>query len=187
MSAIASAGSSQLTQILQQFQSQPRSGGASFPQPSAENKAQFQAALEDAGFDTSQLAGLRGELETAVQSALESYDGTGDPRAAIESSITGVLEEAGIDPAELKSSLSSAFESLGLPDPSQFAGAFGAGGGGGVGGISVGGSDPNELINTLLESLGESEDEEAQGQSAGSDLLGYLQNLPPGSLFNRTA
>lgn len=166
MNGVAGLGSVQQSALMQQIQQTLRGGG--MPEPPAEMQAQFRSAAEAAGLDPSQLAGLRGDIESAVQSALQGFDGSGSPREAIEGAITGVLEDNGIDAGAFKEQLKSA---MGGAAPGAF------------GGFALGGDQSSgDLLGELLDDLG--------GDAESSDALSiaeFLRGLPSGSLINRSA
>jgi len=185
MSAISNVGSSSTLQILQQLSSRQSSGAQAscgFPQPSAEVKAQFESAAQRAGIDTAQFSELRGQIDTAIQSAVEGLDGSTDPQAAIESAINGVLEENGIDAEDFNSKLNSVFSELGVPSP----GSFGAGGIYAKPGSSSAGYSADQSQTDLLNALFGS-DEDSESDSSGSSIAQAIRNLPVGSLYDAEA
>ena len=144
------SGSTDLSQLLElmrqqstQRAQQPRQQGKPV---GVEQRAQFESDAKAAGIDIQGLESLHGEIETAVQGAIQGSDGTTDHRQAVQDAVDGVLKQHGFDPAQLKSQFQSMFESKGVMPPQGFDGATFAGMGGGIGG----GSNPlRELLAQL--------------------------------------
>jgi hypothetical protein len=182
MSGISSIGSSNQSALLQQLRQRQGSGSpqgaGGFPEPPKEFKAKFESAAQAAGIDTKQLAGLQDQIQSAVQGALESSDGSSDPREAVESAINGVLKDNGIDADELKTKLDSVFEKLGAPKPGTFSGV---GGFGATNGKSAD-STKSDLLSQLLKSLDSNNQD-----SGGSSILSSIRSLPPGALVDAEA
>ncbi len=102
------------------------------------------------------LLDIRDELKSAVQGAMQDFDGSGDPRAAIQDAIQSTLESNGFDPAEVKGAMKdSGFG--GMRSLMGGGGGFGPGGPGGLGGGLGGGFDPAAIMRD-----GGSEDEMIQ-------------------------
>lgn len=187
MSAISNVGSSSTLQILQQLSSRQSSGSqptSGFPEPSAEVKAQFESAAQRAGINTAQFSELRGQIDTAIQGAVEGLDGSTDPQAAIESAINGVLEKNGIDADQFKSQLESVFSELGVPSP----GSFGSSGVYAKPGSNTSGFSTDQNQADLLSALfGNDSDSDSDSDSSGSRIAQAIRNLPVGSLYDAEA
>lgn len=187
MNGVSGAGSAQqslMMQLLQQQQGGLSGGGFQGPPP--EIQAQFQSAAESLGIDGSQLASLRGEIETAVQDAMKSFDGSGSPKEAISSAINGVLEENGIDAEEFKAQMQDIMSASGFQPPA----GFGSGFGGGFGQIQGASFDATSQQADLLSQIfGDSDDTDSaeSSQSSSFNIADYFRQLPAGSLLNTSA
>ncbi len=79
------------------------------------------------------LLDIRGELQGAVKSALQGYDGSGDFRSTIEGAIHSTLTEHGFDPEQVKDAMQdsgfSPLKAMAAGQKNSMMGMFGGGGG----------------------------------------------------------
>ncbi len=204
MSSVSSLASGSQSQAIDQIRQRLKASGGRPPEPPAELKAQFESAAQQAGIDTEKLSGLSDQIGEAISGALEGFDGTGDPREAVETAVNGVLKDNGIDPEKLKEQLKSVGEKLGYGQggsggPGGFAGFGGPGGpggfpgfggppgaGGGFGGGVSAASNRNQSVQTLLDAFGKKNGSGSSEEDSGS-VLDFLKNLPSGSLVDTNA
>lgn len=167
-----SASSSILTQYVQQqlqgmAPQQQTQDAATTPNG---RESLIESAAAAAGIDPSVLSGLRGEIESAIQTAIQNSDGTTNRRAAVKSAIDGVLQSHGIDAASLRSQLQSLL------------GAHGVHRGGHASAIGAAQTAPNSRANSLSALLAGQDD--GDGDSDSLNVAATLQGLPAGSLVN---
>lgn len=183
MSAVYGAGSAQQSSMLQYLQQQQ---GGSFQLPNLQSagiqkpsEAQIQSAAESLGIDPSEFTALRGELESAVQGALEDFDGSGDPREAISSAVNSVLDANGIDADAFKAQMEDLKSAAGFQPPQ--------GGFGNFGGIQTSGYDSAQQQSDLISQLFGNEEDDKNTSSGSFNIADYFSSLPAGSLVNTSA
>lgn len=110
----------------------PAQGG--MPPMSAMAGGPDRAALQSIqGEDGQSLLDIRDQLQTAVQDAVQGFDGEGDLRSEVQGAIRSTLEENGFDVDEVRSAMESSFGSSRMSfDPSAM--------------MSRGGADPMALL-----------------------------------------
>lgn len=103
MNSASGVGASQSLQ-MQQMQGSQRGGpGGRPPGPPPEVMSEIESAASSAGLDSSEIADLKGQIEEAAKSAMES----GSDRSGVREAVNSVLEESGIDVDALNEKLSS--------------------------------------------------------------------------------
>ncbi len=139
----------------------------------------FQAAADSLGIDTTSFAAIGGQIQEAVQAAIQSSDGT-DPRGAVEQAINAVLQDNGIDPQHFRDDLDAIFHELGVPAPGQGAPppTYGAPA------ATASAQNPQlDLLKQFLESLNASNDD----SSSASAISGFFASAEPGTFVNAVA
>lgn len=169
MSAIQSVGSPHMGALQQRLHHGAQAAPLAGPPPQVQGR--FHSLAESAGLDPSRLGDLKEQIRVAVD-AVRGDDGSIE-RTAVKDALKGVLNDNGIDPAQLRSQLQSMFQQAGLPPAARLQGPVGAG-------------DAGSAQQNLLDALGA--DDGAEGTAGDTvSLVHLLENLPKGSLLNTVA
>ncbi len=140
----------------------------------------LESVAEELGTDTSNVTDLISQIEAAVQAALEGLGGDEGPQVAIESAVSGVLAENGLDPETFQAALEFAIEEQGAPVTGN--GIYASGGG--IGAVGSLGSTDNGVLEQLLAQLQSAGASTSVVDSPSLNLWQILQNLPGGSLVD---
>lgn len=101
---------SQAPMALQQLFSQGMPGkGGGMPMPPMMSGSGSSAMQSVKGADGQSLIDIREDLQSAVQDAVQGFDGSGDLKAEVQSAIQSTLEENGFDVDEVKNAMESSF------------------------------------------------------------------------------
>lgn len=159
MNAVSAAGSIQQSSISELLKGQ-RSGGGNAPPPPPPSEEAFASVGESLGLGASEVASLRGEIESAVKDALSRFDGSGSRKDAVSSAVNSVLEANGIDPQAFKSAMEKLRGSDGARAPRPNV------------------AQSQQPSDQLFFDSSENE---------SSSLVGSFRSLPTGSLINISA
>jgi hypothetical protein len=162
-------------------------------QPPKEMQAQFQskfdAAAKELGIDTSQFADISGKINDALKNVDLSQ--SSDPKATIESTVNDTLKANGVDADQFKSQFDAVLDKMGMPKPGEGGGPpqgmnmmqmGGRPGMGSAGGSGYAQSSKQQMMQTLLDSLGS-----GNTDSGSSRIAGFFSNAQPGSFLDVAA